>query len=131
MYVIDSESNTSIDLIPVIRGTTALEYNPSNTNIHVASSRHGETEAIKIIAPDRRVLESPPNLQLQKLIQFIRDLSKESGSNISNNLLNESLDMLTDDNPNNDMEICNILEPHSGKKITPNQSDDLETILKC
>ena len=25
--------------------------------------------------------------------------------------------MLTDDNPNNDMEICNILEPHLVKKL--------------
>jgi YVTN family beta-propeller protein len=129
-YVIDSESNISTNLIPVGRAT-ALEYNPSNHNIYIAISRDGEMEAIKIIASDRPASESLQDLQLQKLIEFIKALLKESGSTISTNLLNKSLEILTDDNPNNDMEICNILEPFADEIITPNQSDDLETILKC
>ena len=51
--------------------------------------------------------------------------------NISTNLLNESLKILTDDNPDNDMEICEILEAHSDEIITPTKTNELETILKC
>ncbi len=133
VYVIDSESNTSVNLIPVGRALDldSLEYNPRNHNIYVASSRGGENEVIKIIAPDNSALESPQNIPLQKLVELIEGLVLESSNNISTNLLNESLRILTDDNPDNDMEVCEVIERNADDIITPTQTNDLETILKC
>ena len=70
VYVIDSESNTSSQsLIPVGRGTLALKYNPLNNNIYEANFQY--REGILDNSSDNFALESPQNVQVQKLVDLI------------------------------------------------------------
>jgi hypothetical protein len=84
---------------------------------------------------------SNPSEGIQKLIDIIKDLYKNSSDNaISVDSLDNVIKLLDDNDPNNDKSVCDILDlfipkesanEGSGQQLTEEQATVIQNTLKC